>query len=83
MLLKQAIAEHAGKSGAQLSAGAEMETYDDQAAVTNFAANLARTQAGNLAIVSIECNNRQGQTEVISFLATTSTKYTESVRWLP
>ena len=40
--------EHAGDSGVQLSVGAEMEAYGDQAAAASNQLSLGRSHAGNL-----------------------------------
>ena len=53
MILSQAAMEHTGE---KLSVGVKMEAYDGEAAA-NFAANLGRSQAGNIVIANVEWYN--------------------------
>ena len=59
--------EHAGGRRVQLSVGAEMEAYGDQAATArhNYAASRERSQEGNLAIAGhLKLRQNNGQCEI-------------------
>ena len=55
------------ESGVQHSVGADMKAYCDQAPAANYQI-LGSSQVGNLAIVNIEWDNWQGQTQVTCLL---------------